>query len=239
MNIKRMIFRIILISAFAVMASVSPALCATVSYGSYSFSETDSWVTFPKFDPGLGMLNSVTFEIKDMEMSVNLIIDVDDDKGSLYVEEFQLSVTPLITGDYGNPIFIEYFSQIDSSPYSGSSQSGDDGDGRGSRDGGADEIDWLIDYPIYSSASTISEERILDELSGIDSFSTSAGPFSYWASPMSGDREIEYYTENFLFSGQLFVHYDYTVVPIPGAIWLLSSSLIVLIGIKRKYRKKI
>lgn len=74
-----------------------------------------------------------------------------------------------------------------------------------------------------------------------DPYSTNTfdGPFegalhiSFAIDPNTFDAENGYFCSDYILSGDV----DNTYVPIPGAVWLLGSGLMGLIGIRRKMRK--
>jgi len=215
---KRMIFRIILISAIVMLTTVSPALCATISSGPYFFSESDSWVNFPKFDHGLGALNSVTFTMSDVAFSERMILDVDDNKGPFNAVDLSRSIQFGFRA-LNNHIFSGGMFQVNSPKLSGTSVSGDDGDGEGPRDGGFGEIIWDLPYPVSGGSITFTELQIMDFFIGTGHNSMLVGPtISFTTLPITG-RVFEVYEVDQMYSGSFLAEYDFTPVP----YWVLSG----------------
>lgn len=57
---------------------------------------------------------------------------------------------------------------------------------------------------------------------------TYSGPFSFFLYPDPGVEDPALHARN---------NYEFNVVPIPGAVWLLGSGLIGLVSLRRKFKK--
>ena len=62
-------------------------------------------------------------------------------------------------------------------------------------------------------------------------FIAAAGPYT---SGGSGTPGAVGFSGSSLIDGTLKIHYDYTAVPIPAALWLLGSGLVGLVGLRRR-----
>ncbi len=194
----------------------------------YFFYEADSNIAMPRFDLSLGTLNSVTYEISNMNLGSTVILDLDDNSGPFSINNAIVGHT-IGVGPVGSPLWGSLFQM--QRYVSGDFISDDDGDGIGLRNGGDDEIISTSGFLNYSGTKSFTDSEHLDALSSIYMPITSVGPIMNTAAFSQNiwepSRTIETYWENITYSGNFRVTYDFTpIAPEP-----FSSTLFVIGGV--------
>jgi len=184
----------------ATILSLKPISFQGNSWGPYAIVE------FPKFDPQVGTLKSVTFEIMDFDMANVFVLDVDDRLGRLSVKDYKHSWRVML-GVAMDDAFRATVFYLNAQPLNGQTSGDDDGDG--SRvNGGNDEIVWDLSYHKTKASKSFTHEDILAAVTGRGNVSIPLGPMvnSYTA---IRDRKVQRWVTKGVYSGSLIVRYHY------------------------------
>ena len=104
---------------------------------------------------------------------------------------------------------------------------------------GEDTVDLALVFGYFTDEKNAWLLYKLGLISDPGDTSTFEGPFdgllhiSFAMDPDTFNEEYGYFYSDYILSGDV----DNTYVPIPGAVWLLASGVLCLVGVRRKFRK--
>lgn len=227
-------------SLLALVAAVPGVNAATVTYsGSFNglTDLTNQLISVSQFDPSLGALLSVEFQL-DATMTTSAFATND---GDFYVGWDKLQYEFSLVGDTG---------------YSSVAISADDGDpvrvvGSGTPDGTfalfseyaqiTGQENWTYAGPTLTDSATFLEAALAAFIGtgDLNFFLTTLNldALSVAGLQTGGQPNPAPFGLSTNILSNVMVTYDYTPVPIPAAVWLLGSGLAGLVGARRRRRK--
>jgi hypothetical protein len=181
------------------------AFCDTMTQGPIPFSNTNA-APYQQFTVQSGYLHAVTLVVTNFNISQDIIWD-NDSTGTVSFSRVFTQQWPLATAFpkghgtiYGTAFTIE-------TNMAGLISYPDDGDGSTNRNGGNDEIVFSIAHSNLTGKATSTKPYVFVGNTGLTNLSLW---FATLSSSSGGLDPVEMYVTNQQYSGNLFVHYEYS-----------------------------